>query len=200
MESCICPRQRMPGAARSRQTGEMAGTAPSVRWSVRRSREAAAPNLSVPAKAGTHNHEAWFLKGNCKVASTRVRGVWVPAFAGTRWSRASALDSECLARRGRDRPATLPERVPRAGQCGAREKPQRIISVSPRKRGPITTGLGCCGRQLPGRLNKRPRRMGARFRGDGAGSDPVYRFLFAGFRFSMNAAMPSERSSSAKVA
>jgi hypothetical protein len=28
----------------------------------------------------------------------------------------------------------------------------------------------------------------------------LYRFLFTGLRFSMNAAMPSERSSSAKVA
>ena len=99
--------------------------------------------------------------------------------------------SECLARLGLDRPKTLAERGYRAlvSAALARSEIAMPSGWARREAVPIISlrdgeMVGTASRALPSLRGR---------------AKPTYRFLFTGLRFSMNAAMPSERSSSANV-
>ena len=115
--------------------------------------------------------------------------------AGLLWqglvSSPDAADRECLARLGLDKPATWPERAYRALVSAAlarsRAGSRSVIRGAKRRRNPVS----CSSDRFAERIGRAFARLVAR--------NDVYLFLFTGLRFSMNAAMPSERSSSAKV-
>src|SRR5713226_5880446 len=87
-------------------------------------------------------------------------------------------------------------RLSRVGQRGAGGESRWIISASsPRTRGPIRREVSSGRRSQRLEQQYAPVVMGPRVRGDDSRMD--YLFLFTGLRFSMNAAIPSERSSSA---
>ena len=72
-----------------------------------------------------------------------------------------------------------------------------ISIVALRKHGPITSGLYCCAAPL---LQPFAKMGNGGWAPAFAEATDSYLFLLTGLRFSMNAAMPSARSSSAKVA
>ena len=99
--------------------------------------------------------------------------------------RPDAADSECLARLGLDRPDDIGRaRLSRAGQRGAGAEQGAVGSA--KRSVPTIPAMDC---EDGGHGASAPF----------AHPHEAHLFLFTGLRFSMNAAMPSERSSSAKV-
>src|SRR6266851_6630172 len=91
-------------------------------------------------------------------------------------------------------------RLPRPGQRGAGEEPRRIAQSRPRERGDPYAEELQVENGAASWITKSAGGYGSPFsRGRREVAILHYLFLFAGLRFSMNAAMPSERSSSAKV-
>ena len=109
-----------------------------------------------------------------------------------------ASNRECLARLGLDRPTTFAERAYRALVNAALARSRGNSSRRPCERRVGKSAATC----PPSLQHRRARGRGgsAALRSQGRQRRlPLYLFLFTGLRFSMNAAMPSERSSSAKV-
>ena len=118
--------------------------------------------------------------------------------------RPDDADVECLAQ-ARPRPAgdMVRTRLPRAGRRGIGQEPHSITPGRPRACGDPYAEDSRLRQCVGGHLRSaEPGVMGPGVRRDDSRRDlcAPHLFLFTGLRLAMNAAMPSERSSSAKVA
>ncbi len=116
--------------------------------------------------------------------------------------RPNKADGECLARLGLERPATWSERAYRALVSAALVRSRMSITRGrPRACGDPCAEDSRLWQCVEAFYDQRSRGLGSR-RSPGRLALEVcapYRFLFTGLRLAMNAAMPSDRSSSAKV-
>ena len=159
-------------------------------------------DFEIPA-AHRDNHPG----ADCARAEARARGrpVAVVSVRQRFYRRRAAADSGVAIAAGRAACAAAAARIAVAGSC----QPRRMRptgnawrgsgSTGPR-RGPSAPTARWSARRWRGACELSRHRHDRAFAARNRRDDPaIHRFLFTGLRFSMKAAMPSERSSSAKV-